>query len=81
MNAKLNVSLLPPLPTYIIVARNAHASVALSNGSVWVLGGRESSTSFKNDVWKSVNGGSSWILVTSSAGWGGNGFIMILWHI
>ncbi len=60
-----------PPSSFLIVARNAHTSVALSDGSVLVFGGRESATSFKNDVWKSVNGGASWILVTSSAGWGG----------
>ena len=38
--------------------------MVLSDGSVLVMGG-----GMKNDVWKTVNGGASWILVTSSAGW------------
>ena len=41
----------------------------LSDGSVLVMGGYDGS--YMNDVWKTVNGGSSWILVTSSAAWTG----------
>ena len=41
--------------------------MVLSDGSVLVMGG--SGNGYKNDVWKTVNGGASWILVTSSAGW------------
>ena len=46
--------------------------MVLSDGSVLVMGG--SGGKFggdKNDVWKTVDGGASWILVTSSAGWTG----------
>ena len=43
--------------------------MVLSDGSVLVMGGYGGG--YKNDVWKAVNGGASWILVTSSAGWGG----------
>ena len=43
--------------------------MVLSDGSVFVMGGWDGSS--KNDVWKTVNGGASWILVTSSAGWTG----------
>ena len=45
--------------------------MVLSDGSVLVMGGSGYGGSFKNDVWKTVNGGASWILVTSSAGWTG----------
>ena len=47
--------------------------MVLSDGSVLVMGGGGSNT--KNDVWKTVNGGTSWILVTSSAGWTGKKII------
>ena len=43
--------------------------MVLSDGSVLVMGGYAGD--LKNDVWKTVNGGASWILVTSSAGWTG----------
>ena len=47
--------------------------MVLSDGSVLVMGGFGGSS--KNDVWKTVNGGASWILVTSSAGWTGKKII------
>ena len=47
--------------------------MVLSDGSVLVMGGL--GDDFKNDVWKTVNGGASWILVTSSAGWTGKKII------
>ena len=43
--------------------------MVLSDGSVLVMGGADNNQ--KNDVWKTVDGGASWILVTSSAGWTG----------
>ena len=42
----------------------------LSDGSVLVMGGDDNSGR-RNDMWKTVDGGASWILVTSSAGWTG----------
>ena len=45
--------------------------MVLSDGSVLVMGGFDNSFTKKNDVWKTVDGGASWILVTSSAGWTG----------
>ena len=51
-----------------MVARYGYTSVVLSDGSVLVMGG-EDRYGKKNDVWKTVDGGASWILVTSSAGW------------
>ena len=47
--------------------------MVLSDGSVLVMGGIDGSR--KNDVWKTVDGGASWILVTSSAGWTGKKII------
>jgi hypothetical protein len=58
------------LSLYVIVARYHHTSVGLSDGSVLVMGG-----SWKNDVWKTVDGGASWTLVTSSAGWTGKNIL------
>ena len=52
--------------------------MVLSDGSVLVMGGEEvffSQDRYKNDVWKTVDGGASWILVTSSAGWTGKKII------
>ena len=50
--------------------------MVLSDGSVLVMGG-EVEGGRKNDVWKIVDGGASWILVTSSAWgqWGGKKII------
>ncbi len=48
----------------------------LSDGStVLVMGGDAGGK--KNDVWKTVNGGSSWILVTSNAGWTGKKILQL----
>ena len=44
--------------------------MVLSDGSVLVMGGIGAG-GYKNDVWKTVDGGASWIRVTSSAGWTG----------
>ena len=49
--------------------------MVLSDGSVLVMGGSDNVSGYKNDVWKTVNGGASWILVTSSAGWTGKKII------
>ena len=45
--------------------------MVLSDGSVLVMGGKDGGLNDKNDVWKTVNGGASWILVTFIAGWTG----------
>ena len=48
--------------------------MVLSDGSVLVMGGKDGRNNY-NDVWKTVDGGASWILVTSSAGWTGKKII------
>ena len=50
--------------------------MVLFDGSVLVMGGNDGS--YKKDVWKTVNGGASWILVTSSAGWTGEKIIHLI---
>jgi hypothetical protein len=66
----LSFSLCPSF--HVTVARYGHTSVVLSDGSVLVMGGAVGNYGTrKNDAWKTVNGGASWILVTSSAGWTG----------
>ena len=58
--------------------RSGHTSVVLSDGSVLVLGGTGVGTStFYNDVWKSPNGGSSWIEVSDGAEWKGKLFTCV----
>ncbi len=56
----------------MLIARSSHTSVVLLDGSVLLMGGSGTIGSMK-DVWKTVDGGASWILVTSSAGWAGKG--------
>ena len=51
--------------------------MVLSDGSVLVMGGSDNVYGRKNDVWKTVNGGASWILVTSSAGWTGKKILQL----
>ncbi len=52
----------------VIIGLPALTGVVLSDGSVLVMGGGFDNRGF---VWKTVDGGASWILVTSSAAWGG----------
>ncbi len=56
----------------VTVARHGHSSVVLSDGSVLVMGGNAGVSGTRtNDVWRTVDDGANWILVTSSAGWTG----------
>ncbi len=50
-----------------LIGRSSHCSVLLPDSSVLIMGGRTSGTSYSNEVWKTVDGGSTWSLVTSSA--------------
>ena len=52
-----------------MAGRIGHRSVVLSDGAVIVMGGDLNDGNYKNDVWKSVDSGIAWILVTSNAGW------------
>ncbi len=80
---KTSTPILLLLSFHVIKARRGHTSAVLSDGSVLLMGGYYGTVSIrtmmeghmdmtnKNDVWKTVDGGASWILVTSSAGWEG----------
>ncbi|MDK2989856.1 MAG: hypothetical protein PWR16_1385, partial [Methanoculleus sp.] len=48
-------------------ARQNHASVAMPDGSIVLMGGYYVNT--MNDVWRSDDGGATWTRVNASAGW------------
>ncbi len=57
------------------IGRSSHSSVVLADGSVLVIGGETrsgSSVGYSNEVFKSIDGGANWALLTNSA-WGTNG--------
>ena len=49
------------------IARESHTSIVFDN-KIWVLGGGDVNTPFRNDVWSSSNG-NDWEQVTASADW------------
>jgi len=49
-------------------ARSGHTSVAMPDGSIVLMGGRDSG-GYKNDVWRSTDIGATWTRVNASAGW------------
>jgi PKD repeat protein/N-acetylneuraminic acid mutarotase len=49
-------------------ARGDHTSVALSDGSIVLMGGN-SVAGYKNDVWRSTDYGTTWSLLNTSPGW------------
>ncbi|MCX6689907.1 MAG: hypothetical protein NTZ39_09520, partial [Methanoregula sp.] len=49
-------------------ARHAHSSVAMSDGSIVLMGGSESGTR-ENDTWQSTDNGATWTQVNASSGW------------
>ncbi len=53
------------------IARYMHASATLPGDIVLVLGGWSGGGSL-NDVWKTVDVGVSWTVITSNARWKGN---------
>jgi len=50
-------------------ARGYHTSVALSDGSIILLGGADSNGTALNDVWRSTDDGATWMQVTPRATW------------
>jgi hypothetical protein len=49
--------------------RYYQSSVAMPDGSIVLMGGRDRSGGLKNDVWRSTDNGATWTVVTASAGW------------
>jgi hypothetical protein len=61
------------------VARMYHSSVALSDNSILLFGGGDKDPDgwngiIYNDMWKSVDKGSSWTLVAENTPWAGRWF-------
>jgi len=54
-------------------ARWYHSSVALPDGSIVLMGGRDSSFTSSNDTWRSTDNGTTWTEVNASAGWSARG--------
>ncbi|KAF1073776.1 kelch repeat-containing protein [Methanogenium sp. MK-MG] len=52
-------------------ARYFFASVAMPDGTIVLMGGRDESGTLKNDVWQSADNGSTWTLVNANATWSG----------
>ena len=50
-------------------ARTLHSSVVAPDGNIVLIGGSNSISSLKNDVWRSMDNGATWMLVNASAGW------------
>jgi uncharacterized repeat protein (TIGR01451 family) len=45
------------------------SSVAMPDGSIVLMGGRDYFTGYKNDTWRSTDNGTTWIQMNKSAGW------------
>jgi PGF-pre-PGF domain-containing protein/uncharacterized delta-60 repeat protein len=50
-------------------ARHGHNSVVLPDSSIVLMGGRSSSGTQNDEVWRSTDDGATWTEVNSSAGW------------
>jgi PKD repeat protein len=61
----------PQDPGDLWTARYAHTSVALPDGSIVLMGGDDGG--YRNDVWRSADGGTTWTQVNASAGWTARG--------
>ena len=51
--------------------RRLATSVALPNGHILLMGGVDISGVYKNDTWRSTDGGATWSLMSSNPGWVG----------
>jgi len=45
------------------------SSVAMPDGSIVLMGGTDNVVGLTNDTWRSVNNGTTWILMNASSGW------------
>jgi hypothetical protein len=50
-------------------ARGSYSSVVMPDGTIILMGGSSCGVGLVNDVWRSKDGGLTWNLVNSSAGW------------
>jgi hypothetical protein len=46
-----------------------HSSVVMRDGSIVLIGGMDQYFSRKNDVWRSMDNGTTWMLMNARAGW------------
>ena len=51
--------------------RSGHTAVALPDGSIVLMGGRDRDGNYLNDTWRSDDGGGNWTRVNVSSGWEG----------
>ena len=51
------------------LARYDHSSVAMTDGSIVLIGGGRSTSVNLNDTWRSTNNGATWTNITGSPGW------------
>ncbi|PKL62972.1 MAG: hypothetical protein CVV31_03000 [Methanomicrobiales archaeon HGW-Methanomicrobiales-2] len=49
-------------------ARYSHTGVAMSDGSIVIMGGIDGSNNRLNDTWRSIDGGASWTRMNASSG-------------
>jgi len=49
--------------------RRSHSSVVMPDGSIVLMGGRAGESTFRNDVWRSMDNGATWVLVNATPGW------------
>ncbi|MFA6363196.1 kelch repeat-containing protein [Methanoregula sp.] len=49
--------------------RSAHSSVALSDGSIVLMGGYNNKTKTLGDTWRSTDEGTTWTLMNAGSGW------------
>jgi PKD repeat protein/photosystem II stability/assembly factor-like uncharacterized protein len=50
-------------------ARSHHTSLMMPDGSIVLMGGRESTGAFLNDVWRSTDNGATWTRMIEHTGW------------
>ncbi len=49
--------------------RRSHSIVVMPDGSIVLMGGRAGESTFRNDVWRSMNNGVTWVRVNATPGW------------
>lgn len=59
-------------------ARYGHSTVTLSDGTLILLGGTDSSYSYFNDTWRSTDKGSTWSKINTSSGWSKRAYMSVV---